>query len=232
MSVQLAERPMSATPPGSTSAAGAMRPSGRATWLIVQGPLCVPGTAAMTAFIEDLENLQVPPPQTSSGRDTDDPAESPTQDTASAVAELRRLSGLTWEQLAELLRVARRSLHFWASGKPMNAANEEHLRRVLAAVRQTDRGSSADNRTMLLEDRQGVIPVDLLAAGEYEDYVAVIGAGRGRPRLGEAPLSPRTRDDRKPRPPEELVGALQDKVHVDKGRLLAATPIRRPKREK
>ena len=33
------------------------------------------------------------------------------------IAELRSLSGLTWEQTARLLGVTRRSVHFWASGE-------------------------------------------------------------------------------------------------------------------
>jgi hypothetical protein len=33
------------------------------------------------------------------------------------------------------------------------------------------------------------------------------------------------RDDRLPRPPEELVGALNDRIHPASGRLLNATPI-------
>ena len=56
------------------------------------------------------------------------------------IGELRRLSGLTWDQLARLLGVSRRSVHFWASGKPMAQSNEEHLRRLLAVVRKVDRG--------------------------------------------------------------------------------------------
>src|SRR4051812_580671 len=41
-----------------------------------------------------------------------------------AIAELRRLTGFTWDQLARLFHVSRRSLHFWASGKIMTPANE------------------------------------------------------------------------------------------------------------
>ena len=59
--------------------------------------------------------------------------------TRAAVSEFRRLAGLTWEQLARVFGVARRSLHFWASGPPINAGNEEHLRRLLAVLRQADR---------------------------------------------------------------------------------------------
>jgi hypothetical protein len=32
------------------------------------------------------------------------------------IAEIRHLTGLTWEQLAQVFNVSRRSVHFWASG--------------------------------------------------------------------------------------------------------------------
>lgn len=67
-----------------------------------------------------------------------------------AIAELRRRSGLTWDQLARLFNVSRRALHFWASGKPMTPSNEEHLQRVLSALRKIDRGSASANRSILL----------------------------------------------------------------------------------
>src|SRR6185503_7037508 len=36
-----------------------------------------------------------------------------------AIMEIRRLSGMTWEQLANLFEVSRRTVHFWASGKAL-----------------------------------------------------------------------------------------------------------------
>jgi DNA-binding transcriptional regulator YiaG len=75
--------------------------------------------------------------------------------TRAVVSESRRLAGLTWKQLARVFGVARRSLHFWASGKPTDASNEEHLRRLLVVPRQADRGTAHENREMLLHDRHG-----------------------------------------------------------------------------
>jgi transcriptional regulator with XRE-family HTH domain len=181
------------------------------------GSFFIEGTAARHLLAEDWEHVLVPLPQTSAGRmQPEEDAEA--QSTSSAIMELRRLSGLTWEQLATLFNVARRSLHFWASGKPVNAPNEERLRRVLAVVRKADRGFAAKNRAMLLEDRDGVVPLDLLARGEYEMFIESVGAGPGRRELELAPLSSEALEARRPQPPEELVGALQDRVHLDVGR--------------
>jgi transcriptional regulator with XRE-family HTH domain len=202
---------------GSTSASGAMISSPMMAHLLLRGPLYVEGTAARHLLAEDWEHVLVPLPQTSAGRMQPE-EDTEAQSTSSAIMELRRLSGLTWEQLATLFNVARRSLHFWASGKPVNAPNEERLRRVLAVVRKADRGFAAKNRAMLLEDRDGVVPFDLLARGEYETFIELVGTGPGRRELKLAPLSPEALEARKPQPPEELVGALQDRVHVDVGR--------------
>ncbi len=143
------------------------------------------------------------------------------------IAELRRLSGFTWDQLARLFNVSRRSLHFWASGKPMTAGNEEHLQRLLAVVRRIDRGSASANRAALLTvlEEDGTIPFDLLAAEQYARVIAVLGPGESR-RAQVPQLSANALAVRSSRPPEELVGALQDRVHRDTGVARAAKSVR------
>jgi DNA-binding transcriptional regulator YiaG len=115
-----------------------------------------------------------------------------------AIGELRRLSGFTWDQLARLFNVSRRSLHFWASGKPMASSNEEHLQRL---------------------------PFDLLAAGHYERVLSLLGPGEAR-RVSPPKLSAEAHAARAARPPEELVGALQDRIHRDGGTARAAKSVR------
>lgn len=130
---------------------------------------------------------------------------------SSALMELRRLSGLTWDQLARLFEVSRRSLHFWASGKPLNAVNEEHLHRLLATMRELDRGSARENRSLILGVRDdGTMPFDLLVDGQYDYVLALLGPGRAPARPQRTPLSVEARSARRPRPPDEFVGALQD----------------------
>jgi hypothetical protein len=189
------------------------------------------GTSGAGLFEEIWEDIFGPPPQTSSGFSVSDAPAEESESTARAINELHRLSGLTWEQLADLFQLARRSLHFWASGKPLNAGNEERLRRVLAAIRTADRGSASSNRAMLLQDRDGAVPFDLLVREEYDLFIELVGTGPGRREVKLAPLSPEARAARRPPPPDELVGALQDRVHVEKGKLISSTPIRR-RREK
>lgn len=147
-----------------------------------------------------------------------------------AIAELRRSSGLTWDQLARLFDVSRRALHFWASGKPMTASNEEHLQRLIALVRSIDRGSASANRVALLTPIEGVLPFDLLVRRDYDRASKLIGESgivrQPPPKLGTAAMRARM-----PLPPEVLVGATQDRDLPETGRLRATTPVRKRRRD-
>jgi hypothetical protein len=148
-----------------------------------------------------------------------------------AIFELRRLSGLTWDQLARLFEVSRRSVHFWASGKAMTAANEERLSRLVAAIRKVDRGSGLATRAALLTPtRAGEIPFNLLVAGQYDRVVDLVGAAAPRERrIARAALSADAQKARAPRRPGDLVSALQDNIHIERGRLISSKPIRKPR---
>ena len=210
-----------------TSANGAMvaRPGRRLILICISSPPLM-GTNARTEPPEDWQTIPEDPAQAGTSAGASAAGEEQPVDTGAAIAELRRLSGLTWEQLARLFGVARRSLHFWASGKPLNASNEERLRRLIAVLRQADRGNAQENRAMLFGDHDGTVPFDLLAEGQYEAFLALVGKGPGRRRPELPPLSRATLEARKPPPPEELVEALHESVHRDVGRGRAARTVR------
>ena len=146
---------------------------------------------------------------------------------SSDVMELRRLSGLTWDQLARLFGVARRTVHFWASGKTLNSGNLEKLQRVLTAIRQIDKGSARANLTALFSSRSdGVLVFDLLLDGRYAEAIASQGDGQGRAHTALSPLSSEARSLRAPIRPENLVGALHDSAHRDIGKPKVARSTR------
>ena len=206
----------------STSAAGAMIVRGMRTSVLVGCMLAGPGTSTAYALPRD----RVWWSQRSVEQTTAGAAVLTAQPAGVAIGELRRLTGLTWDQLARVFNVSRRSLHFWASGKPMAPGNEEHLQRVLAVVRKIDRGLASANRIALLGAREdGSIPFDLLIAGDYERILALLGSGEAR-RASPTKLSEKARAARAPRPPEELVGALQDRIHRESGVVRAAKSVR------
>ena len=144
---------------------------------------------------------------------------------SSAIMEVRRLSGLTWEQLARLFGVARRSLHFWASGASLSSINEERLQRVLGLLRLIDRGDARSNRSALLQaQKDGVIPLDLLSQGKYSRVFEYLSEGLGRRKVGEVPSS---RTQRAIRRPIDLVDMVQDEAVVRDGGARVAKSVHR-----
>jgi DNA-binding transcriptional regulator YiaG len=180
------------------------------------------GTSTAYAFPPDqVMRSQHPVEQTTAGRSIIVAAPA-----GAAIGELRRLSGFTWDQLARIFNVSRRSLHFWASGKAMAATNEEHLQRLLSVVRKIDRGSASANRAALLSVREdGSLPLDLLAAGDYDRVLSLLGPNEGR-RMLPPKLSEGARAARAPRGPDELVGVLQDRIHREGGTARVARSVR------
>lgn len=210
----------------STSAAGAMRGSPARETLVLGIVMIGLGTSPSTSASSGLP-VELASRAARSALQTNAGATlAPVDRAGAAIGELRRVSGLTWEQLARLFHLSRRSLHFWASGKAMSPSNEEHLQRLLAVVRRIDRGSARANRAALLAvGEAGVMPFDLLANDEYERVVALIGGGTA-PRATSRRPSSAARAARAPRPPEELVGALHDRVHREPAGARAAKSVR------
>lgn len=207
---------------GSTSASGPMRAG------LVRAPVFVGCIVTASALpTEPLSTLESSSRSLRFGQQTT-AATLPrkVEDVGAAIGDLRRLSGLTWDQLSRIFGVSRRALHFWASGKQMAPSNEEQLQRVLAVVRKIDRGSPSDTRAALLGVREdGTIPFDLLVDGDYERVIAVLGHGEGRPATSPT-LSHEARAARAPSPPEVLVDALQDRIHVTSGAHRAAKSVK------
>jgi DNA-binding transcriptional regulator YiaG len=154
----------------------------------------------------------------------------PTQQTlegasAKLIAELRRISGLTWQHLARLFDVDRRSVHFWASGRAMSDSNAEHLARLVASLRQVDRGDPAKTRAWLLApSHSGELPLDILIQKRYEDLgtPAVPLVAHKRPPAISLQASARRLP---PAPSRLLQGAAPEKKPAGE-RLLASQQIK------
>jgi DNA-binding transcriptional regulator YiaG len=105
------------------------------------------------------------------------PVESTSRRSASrTIAEIRRLSGLTWDQISRLFKVSRRAVHFWASGQNMTAENEEKVELTALTLRKVDKGTAAANRAALLSaSSDGKIPFQLLIDDKFDEVVAILG---------------------------------------------------------
>ena len=145
--------------------------------------------------------------------------------TRSALAELRRASGLTWDQMSRLFGVSRRSVHFWASGKPMTSEHEEHLYRVLALVHGAS--ASADAlRAALLSVVAGEQVLTMLVERRYADAEAALAMGEARITASRVPLSASAAAARRPLDPEFLAGSADDQAHPIHGRGRSASTVR------
>ena len=159
------------------------------------------GTAVRALSLVDIERVTTRAPEHTRG----------------AVSELHRVSGLTWDQVAGLFDVSRRSVHFWASGKSLSAAHEQRLFRVLEAVRWADRGDARSNRSALLAVYEGGTALELLSMGNYEAARKALGPGKGRRHIELGELDDVAKADRRPPPPAELIDAVDDPVRQSVG---------------
>lgn len=148
------------------------------------------------------------------------------------IAEIKRLSGLTWEELAAVLGVSRRTLHLWVNGRPISAPNEVRLTRLFAAVRSIYRDTSAATRSAIMTPAgpENRIPLDLLTSGSFDDFIALVGLGRGQNLRPSLPLSASARAARTPVPPVDLLGAQQNSLAARPRSFVSGKTVKRPPR--
>ncbi len=191
----------------STSASGSMRLGPGSGKVMIVG-LLLWGLSTTPNVVQNLK------PKAAAGQTSAGSFLGQHRSSGTTIGNIRKLAGTTWEQLSRLLGVSQRTLHFWASGKPMSLAHEEHALRVLAILRETDRGSAQANRTALFEPLDdGELPFDLLARGAYDYFRS---ASRVLPgplgRRHPVPASAAARASKAPMSPQELLGASEDNV--------------------
>ena len=129
--------------------------------------------------------------------------------------EIRRRSGLTWEELGELFEVSRRSVHHWANGRPMSAGHDRMIRRILAVVRKLDQGDQERTRALLLtvDECTGVSAFDLLRDGRFDEAMRRIdGIPLVEPQ--RTPLSNAAWEARRPPSPVLLLEAGQERPDI------------------
>lgn len=67
-------------------------------------------------------------------------------------------SGLTWDQLARILGVSRRSVHAWANGQRVSGRNLERLSHVSSTIRAIEADSAVARRHALFSPRSNKQP--------------------------------------------------------------------------
>jgi transcriptional regulator with XRE-family HTH domain len=75
--------------------------------------------------------------------------------TAEAIGRLRDRSGLSWDQLAGMFGVSRRSVHKWAGGGALNAGHTARLRHLTQLVGGLGPTPAAVRAQLFMPDRNG-----------------------------------------------------------------------------
>ena len=194
--------------------------AGALTFCLTFGGMSSPATAS-------TYQIHIPSERTSSG-----PArpvfEAPTETAASAMMEIRRRAGLTWDEMANLFGVTRRSVHHWANGNAVNSKNEQAIRQTLAIVRRLDRGASGDTKALLFTaGADSLTVIDLLRDGRFQEAFARTPS-RVTTETSRVPLSKKARDARRPPAPGVLVDAIQDRPDIP-AKARVARALRVPK---
>jgi len=86
---------------------------------------------------------------------------------------IKSASDLTFENIAPLAGVSRRSVQSWRAGEAISQRNEEHLRALAEAIETIAAANPLNVRDRLMERVSGSIRIyDLLAEGRYQDAIA------------------------------------------------------------
>jgi transcriptional regulator with XRE-family HTH domain len=144
-----------------------------------------------------------------------------------SIQEIKRLSGLTWEELGKVFGVSRRSVHNWAMGERLTAENAEKIRQVLANLHRLNRTNSHLTADVLRGTHVDGRPIlDILTQLGPKDL-------EGYPEPYPVPPKLETDGSRlkanwDPRPPFQF---LEEERVVDDGplRSMKASEVRRPK---
>lgn len=90
------------------------------------------------------------------------------QEIARALRDLRRASGLTWDEIASSLGVSRRAAHHWAAGARPSARHAARLGALVQLVASYATGDPAQTRSRLIgPDDRGYSPVSLFIRGSH-----------------------------------------------------------------
>ncbi len=104
------------------------------------------------------------------------------------VFEIRRITGLGWGQLADMLNVDRRTVHNWVKGGRVRHRNRKRIADTLITLRNIDQGFAQDNLVLLGEPSpSGPTVFELFKQEMYEEILSDFACyGYARPAPSKA----------------------------------------------
>ena len=124
----------------------------------------------------------------------------PAESTAEAIMEIRRRSGLTWQELGDLFDVSRRSIHHWANGKASQRRERSNDSTDADGDPPSRPGQPARHPRPVALGRPGYggLATRPLAGRPIRRRHGPLSWATGRPSHTRVPLSPAARDARRP----------------------------------
>lgn len=106
----------------------------------------------------------------------------------SLLRRIRRISGLTWDELSTAFSVSTRALHNWDAGGLLRQKHLQRLHEVAGLFDRLDRGNPVYLRNLLLKDFGGQNALVMLRAGQLKEVEVLLGAIHStHAALGELP---------------------------------------------
>ena len=83
---------------------------------------------------------------------------------------IRKSLGLTWQELADIFQVDRRSLHFWAKGSKVSSENFQRIKDIEQLVYRQGLNKKVDVKRWLYSLQEGRQPIRLLKNGDFDAF--------------------------------------------------------------
>ena len=108
--------------------------------------------------------------------------------TTNNLFEIRRLTTLSWERLANLLNVDQKTITIWARGHEITDEHVSHIAKTLSVLRYSDKGDSKLNAKGLDWVCDYVTVFELIKHRQYFEAIRALGPGIGRPQYTKSKL--------------------------------------------
>ena len=98
------------------------------------------------------------------------------------IYQIRLLTGFTWQKIAELLNVDRRTITNWNKGSQIRDTNKQHIANTLKTLQFIDRGSIEDNAFDLQNQKSGGhSALELISRGNHALARKILGCRKCEP---------------------------------------------------
>lgn len=131
--------------------AGSNRISVIALRAALYGMVCAGGSIGTVAGASHLSAESLQPIGSTSENLAQPPRRRKIGSVPGTLSEIRKRALLSWDQLAQLLSVTRRTVHFWGSGGNLSPDSEAKLQTLLDNVEELDEGRPHDLRARLFD---------------------------------------------------------------------------------